>query len=91
MELTKADLRKARLTASMTTVKMAGFANVRTRKTYENWENLKQPSFPGYNQMIWMLTGAGYDVKKVFMMLGKRKSISEPLDWSDALKGASNG
>ena len=52
MYITGADLRKMRQDAGLTTVKMAKLANVKTRKTYENWE--KEIGSPSMNQFIAM-------------------------------------
>lgn len=54
-----ADLRKMRLEAGMTTVKMAELAGVKTRKTYENWE--KNIGAPSMNQFIAMSTGCSFN------------------------------
>lgn len=54
-----ADLRKVRLEAGLTTVKMATLAGVKTRKTYENWE--RGQGSPNVNQFVAMMIGCGKD------------------------------
>ena len=46
MYITGSDLRKMRLEAGLTTVQMAKLAQVKTRKTYENWEKNIVPRHP---------------------------------------------
>ena len=53
MYITGADLRKMRQDAGLTTVKMAKLANVKTRKTYENWE--KEIGSPSINSLLCVL------------------------------------
>ena len=52
------DLRLMRITADKTTSEMAGYAGVKTRKTYENWE--KGIGQPGINQWLLMAIHCGY-------------------------------
>tara|TARA_R110000868_G_scaffold189537_2_gene432545 strand:- start:3311 stop:3532 length:222 start_codon:yes stop_codon:yes gene_type:complete len=56
------DIRDIRKEAKKTTVRMAEFAGVKTRKTYENWE--KDIGTPSINQFISMLIGCGKDPVK---------------------------
>lgn len=49
------DLREMRHEAGLTTVAMAEFAKVKTRKTYENWE--KNIGSPSINQFILLMLG----------------------------------
>jgi DNA-binding XRE family transcriptional regulator len=62
MYINGADLRKMRLDAGLTTVKMAKLATVKTRKTYENWE--KNVGEPSMNQFIAMCLGCNYNSSK---------------------------
>ena len=62
--ITGQDIRVIRKEAKKTTVKMAEFAGVKTRKTYENWE--KDIGTPSINQFISMLIGCGKDPTKYF-------------------------
>lgn len=61
------DLRKARLDAGFTTVKMASLAGVKTRKTYENWE--RGHGTPNINQYLAMMMGCGEDIPKLLSEL----------------------
>ncbi|WP_299072537.1 helix-turn-helix transcriptional regulator [uncultured Paraglaciecola sp.] len=62
MYITGTDLRNMRLDAGLTTVMMATLANVKTRKTYENWE--KNVGAPSMNQFIAMCVGCNYNSSK---------------------------
>ena len=62
MYISGADLRKMRLDAGLTTVKMAKLAKVKTRKTYENWE--KNIGAPSMNQFIALCVGCNYNSSK---------------------------
>lgn len=78
MYITGADLRKMRLTAGFTTVKMAELASVKTRKTYENWE--KNVGSPSMNQFIAMCNGCNVDSSVFVNMATKRNDCREPLN-----------
>lgn len=54
----------------MTTVKMAEFADVRTRKTYENWE--KGIGCPTVNQFISMAAACGFNPSALICQYVKR-------------------
>lgn len=80
-----------RLTAGVTTTKMAEFASVRTRKTYENWEKEGSKASPDMNQFYRMLCGCGYDARTAFELLSQRgASDKKAINWRLALS-PSNG
>ena len=64
------DLRRMRLKAGKTTIDMAEFAGVKTRKTYENWE--KNVGTPNINQFIAMAKSCNYDPSKLVALHLKR-------------------
>lgn len=66
MYITGSDLRKMRLEAGLTTVQMAKLAEVKTRKTYENWE--KNVGSPNMNQFIAMCTGCNVNSSAMVKM-----------------------
>ncbi len=72
------DLRKMRLDAGLTTVKMAELAEVKTRKTYENWE--KNIGSPSLNQFIAMCVGCNYNSSKFVKLAVERQDTSEDLN-----------
>jgi len=48
------DLRAMRMVSGLTTVAMAAAAEVKTRKTYENWEkNVGTPSVNRHGGCLW--------------------------------------
>ncbi len=83
MKITGSDLRRMRLRAGKTTLEMAQYAGVKTRKTYENWE--KGISAPNINQFLDMASSCGYDAKKIIGLAKKRKDIDEPIQAEQAL------
>ena len=78
MYITGSDLRKMRLDAGLTTVKMAQLAEVKTRKTYENWE--KDVGSPSMNQFIAMCIGCNVNSSKFVKLAVERQGGSEPLN-----------
>lgn len=82
MFISGADLRKMRLTAGMTTVQMAEFAGVKTRKTYENWE--KNVGAPSMNQYLSMSTACGFKPADLIKMYVDRNDVEQELDLSAA-------
>jgi DNA-binding XRE family transcriptional regulator len=82
MYITGADLRKMRQEAGLTTVKMAKLANVKTRKTYENWE--KEIGSPSMNQFIAMCVGCNYNSSKFVKLAVERQDTAEQLNISSA-------
>jgi transcriptional regulator with XRE-family HTH domain len=82
MYISGADLRKMRLDARLTTVKMAKLAKVKTRKTYENWE--KNIGSPSMNQFIAMCVGCNYNSSKFVKLAVERQDISEELNVTTA-------
>lgn len=82
MYITGSDLRKMRQDAGLTTVKMAKLANVKTRKTYENWE--KEIGSPSMNQFIAMCVGCNYNSSKFVKLAVERQDTSEQLSISAA-------
>tara|TARA_R110000751_G_scaffold307851_1_gene432736 strand:+ start:274 stop:603 length:330 start_codon:yes stop_codon:yes gene_type:complete len=78
MYINGADLRKMRLDAGLTTVKMAKLANVKTRKTYENWE--KNIGAPSMNQFIAMCVGCNYNSSKFVKLAVDRQDSTENLN-----------
>ena len=82
MYITGADLRNMRQDAGLTTVKMAKLANVKTRKTYENWE--KEIGSPSMNQFIAMCVGCNYNSSKFVKLALERQDNSEQLNISAA-------
>ena len=79
-----ADLRKMRLDAGLTTVKMAQLAEVKTRKTYENWE--KNIGAPSMNQFIAMCVGCNYNSSKFVKLAVDNQDSTEALDVTIARK-----
>ena len=79
MYIKGSDLRKMRLQAAMTTVKMAQFADVRTRKTYENWE--KGVGSPTVNQFIAMATACGYSPHSLIRQYIERTKGENEVDY----------
>lgn len=82
MYITGSDLRKMRQDAGLTTVKMAKLANVKTRKTYENWE--KEIGSPSMNQFIAMCVGCNYNSSKFVKLAIERQDTTEQLNISSA-------
>lgn len=82
MYITGSDLRKMRQDAGLTTVKMAKLANVKTRKTYENWE--KEIGSPSMNQFIAMCVGCNYNSSKFVKLAIERQDPTEQLNISTA-------
>ncbi|MFT5674768.1 MAG: DNA-binding XRE family transcriptional regulator [Paraglaciecola sp.] len=82
MYITGADLRKMRQEAGLTTVKMAKLANVKTRKTYENWE--KEIGSPSMNQFIAMCVGCNYNSSKFVKLAVERQDTTDQLNISSA-------
>jgi transcriptional regulator with XRE-family HTH domain len=72
------DLRKMRLDAGLTTVKMAELAKVKTRKTYENWE--KSIGSPSMNQFIALCVGCNYNSSKFVKLAVERQDTNEDLN-----------
>ena len=70
MYITGSDLRKMRLEAGLTTVQMAKLAEVKTRKTYENWE--KNVGSPNMNQFIAMCAGCNVNSSAMVKMAVER-------------------
>lgn len=84
MYISGADLRKMRLDAGLTTVKMAKLANVKTRKTYENWE--KNVGAPSMNQFIAMCVGCNYNSSKFVKLAVDNQDTTEGLNVTAARK-----
>ncbi|MCY7295087.1 helix-turn-helix transcriptional regulator [Alteromonas sp. a30] len=82
MYIKGSDLRKMRLQAAMTTVKMAQFADVRTRKTYENWE--KGVGSPTVNQFISMATACGYSAHSLIKQYIERANHKTEVNYDEA-------
>ncbi len=82
MYINGADLRKMRLEAGLTTVQMAKLANVKTRKTYENWE--KNIGTPNMNQFIAMCNGCNFNSSVIVKMAMERTDTSEAFNLSKA-------
>jgi DNA-binding XRE family transcriptional regulator len=78
MYISGSDLRKMRIDVGLTTVKMAKLANVKTRKTYENWE--KNIGAPSMNQFIAMCVGCNYNSSKFVKLAVDRRDTSESLN-----------
>jgi DNA-binding XRE family transcriptional regulator len=78
MYISGSDLRKMRIDVGLTTVKMAKLANVKTRKTYENWE--KNIGAPSMNQFIAMCVGCNYNSSKFVKLAVERRDTSESLN-----------
>ena len=70
----------------MTTVKMAQFADVRTRKTYENWE--KGVGSPTVNQFIAMATACGYSPHSLIRQYIERAKGDNEVDYNLASLGS---
>ncbi len=84
MYITGADLRKMRLEAGLTTVQMAKLAEVKTRKTYENWE--KNVGSPSMNQFIAMCTGCNFNSSAIVKMAVERADASQQMNLAKAAK-----
>lgn len=82
MYIDGSDLRKMRLDAGLTTVKMAKLADVKTRKTYENWE--KNIGAPSMNQFIAMCVGCNYNPAKFVKLAVDSQDSAENLNVTTA-------
>ena len=82
MYITGSDLRKMRLEAGLTTVQMAQLAEVKTRKTYENWE--KNIGAPSMNQFIAMCVGCNYNSSKFVKLAVDRQDNADQLNVTEA-------
>ncbi len=82
MIITGTDLRRMRLKAGKTTVQMAEFANVKTRKTYENWE--KNVGAPSMNQYLAMSTACGFEPAALIKMYVDRPDNEQEIDLMSA-------
>lgn len=82
MYITGSDLRKMRLEAGLTTVQMAKLAEVKTRKTYENWE--KNVGSPNMNQFIAMCTGCNFNSSAIVKMAMERNDATEHFNLAKA-------
>lgn len=81
MRILGTDLRTIRLNAGKTTVQMAKFAGVKTRKTYENWE--KNRGTPNINQFIAMANECGFSATEL-MRQTEARSDNQPFDLDKA-------
>ncbi len=70
MKIHGTDLRRMRLIAGRTTIQMAEYAKVKTRKTYENWE--KGISTPNINQFFAMASACGYNAVQLVELVYQR-------------------
>ena len=86
MVITGTDLRIMRLRAGKTTVQMAEFAGVKTRKTYENWE--KNVGSPSMNQYIAMATSCGFKPAELIKMYVERDTNETEIDLMSASDNA---
>ncbi|MBE1301135.1 MAG: XRE family transcriptional regulator [Alteromonadaceae bacterium] len=82
MIITGTDLRRMRLKAGKTTVQMAEFASVKTRKTYENWE--KNVGAPSMNQYLAMATACGFKPADLIKMYVDRSDNQQEIDLMSA-------
>ncbi len=82
MYITGSDLRKMRLEAGLTTVQMAKLAQVKTRKTYENWE--KNVGSPSMNQFIAMCAGCQFNSSAIVQMAMERSDATQQMNLSRA-------
>ncbi len=82
MIITGTDLRRMRLKAKKTTVQMAEFASVKTRKTYENWE--KNIGSPSMNQFLAMATACGFQPAELIKMYVERTDVDQEIDLMSA-------
>ncbi len=86
MIITGTDLRIMRLRAGKTTVQMAEFAGVKTRKTYENWE--KNVGSPSMNQFLAMSMACGFKPAELIKMYIERDNADAEIDLMSASEGA---
>ena len=84
MYINGSDLRKMRQEAGLTTVQMANLAQVKTRKTYENWE--KNVGSPNMNQFIAMCVGCNYNSHAIVKMATERNGASEQFNLAKAAR-----
>lgn len=82
MIITGTDLRIMRLRAGKTTVQMAEFAGVKTRKTYENWE--KNVGAPSMNQYLSMSMACGFKPAELIKMYVERDDNQSEIDLMSA-------
>lgn len=82
MFISGTDLRRMRLKAGKTTVQMAEFAGVKTRKTYENWE--KNVGSPSMNQFIAMAQACGFQPAGLIKMYVERVDAEDEVDLMSA-------
>lgn len=86
MIITGTDLRIMRLRAGKTTVQMAEFAGVKTRKTYENWE--KNVGSPSMNQFLAMSMACGFKPAELIKMYIERDNSDSEIDLMSASENA---
>lgn len=86
MIITGTDLRIMRLRAGKTTVQMAEFAGVKTRKTYENWE--KNVGSPSMNQFLSMSMACGFKPAELIKMYIERDNSDSEIDLMSASENA---
>ena len=86
MIITGTDLRIMRLRAGKTTVQMAEFAGVKTRKTYENWE--KNVGSPSMNQFLAMSMSCGFNPAELVKMYIERDNADAEIDLMAAADNA---
>ncbi|BDX05985.1 helix-turn-helix transcriptional regulator [Planctobacterium marinum] len=86
MIITGTDLRIMRLRAGKTTVQMAEFAGVKTRKTYENWE--KNVGSPSMNQFLAMSMACGFKPAELIKMYIERDNSDSEIDLMSASESA---
>ena len=86
MTIQGADLRRMRLYAKLTTSDMARIAGVKTRKTYENWE--QNSGVPNINQFTAICEGCKFSPNVILALALKRKreNTNEALDLESARK-----
>lgn len=82
MFITGNDLRRMRHKAGLTTVQMAKLANVKTRKTYENWE--KDVGAPSMNQFLAMAIGCQFNTSILVKMFMERRELEDEVNLSKA-------
>ena len=85
--VTGTDMRIMRLKGNKTTAEMANIAGVKTRKTYENWE--QNASQPNVNQFMALAVACGFDPGLLLASFVRRGNISisgvDPyqINWDD--------
>ena len=82
MIISGTDMRIMRLRGGKTTTEMAEVVGLKTRKTYENWEQNR--GCPNMNQYLKMVRFCGFDAGALINMYIDRQSDEEHINVMEA-------